>query len=122
MQPKSAIGSDDFTDLTKAVDAHIAATGDLVGVLIDARAFPGWRSFGAMVNHFRFIHDHRQRVKKVALVTDSPMGDVAQHLASHFVSADVRHFPQRQLEQARRWLTTDSFAGQTVESGTNDQR
>ena len=46
MQPKSAIGSDDFTDLTKAVDAHIAATGDLVGVLIDARAFPGWRSFG----------------------------------------------------------------------------
>jgi SpoIIAA-like len=103
--PKSALASDDFTELTKAVDAHITATGGLAGVIIDAPAFPGWRSLGGMVNHFRFIHNHHRNVKRVALVTDSNIGDVAQHLAAHFASADVRHFPHQQLEQARQWIT-----------------
>ena len=104
VHPKSALDKNDFAELTKAVDPQIEATGDLAGLMIDAPEFPGWDSFGTMVSHFRFVRDHHKRVKKVAIVTNSHIGDVAEHLASHFVSAEVRHFPGEELEQARQWI------------------
>jgi len=104
VHPKSALDKNDIAELAKAVDSEIAATGDLAGLIINAPAFPGWDSFGTMITHFRFVQDHHKRVKKVALVTDSHIGDVAERLASHFVSATVRHFPGEQLEQARQWI------------------
>jgi SpoIIAA-like len=108
VRPKSALDKNDFVELAKAVDPQIEAAGDLAGLIIDAPAFPGWDSFGAMVTHFRFVRDHQKHVKKVAVVTDSHLGDVAEHLASHFVSANIRHFPGDQLEQARAWIVNGS--------------
>ena len=61
VQPKSAIEQDDFGKLAKAVDPHIEATGGLAGLIIEAPSFPGWKSFGAMVNQFRFVRDHHKR-------------------------------------------------------------
>ena len=55
-----------------------------------------------MVNQFRFVRDHHKRIKKIGVVTDSHLGDVAEHLASHFVSAEIRHFPAGQIAAARR--------------------
>ncbi len=104
VRPKSALGPTDFVDLAKAVDPLIETTGDLAGLIINAPKFPGWESFGSMVDHFRFVRDHQKHIKKVALVTDSHVGDVAERLASHFVSAKVRHFPGEQLDQARQWI------------------
>ena len=88
VQPKSAIENDDFVKLAKAVDPHIEATGGLAGLIIETPGFPGWKSFGAMVNQFRFVRDHHKRIKRIGVVTDSHMGDVAEHLTSHFVSAE----------------------------------
>ena len=104
VQPKSAIEQDDFTKLANAVDPHIEATGGLAGLIIEAPGFPGWESLGAMVNHFRFVRDHHKRVKKIAVVTDSALGDFAERLASHFVSAEIRHFPAGRVEEAREWI------------------
>ena len=104
VRPESALDKDDFAELAKAVDPHIEANGDLAGLIINAPSFPGWDSFGAMVTHFRFVRDHHKHVKKVAVVTDSHIGDVAEHLGSHFVSAKIQHFPAGQLEQARQWI------------------
>jgi len=104
VRPESALEKDDFVQLAKAVDPQIEANGDLAGLIINAQAFPGWQSFGAMISHFRFVRDHQKHIKKVAVVTDSPMGDVAEHLASHFVSAQIRHFPAGQIDDARGWI------------------
>jgi SpoIIAA-like len=104
VHPKSALDKKDFAELTKAVDPQIETTGDLAGLIIDAPEFPGWDSFGTMVTHFRFVRDHHKRVKKVAIVTNSYIGDVAERLASHFVSAEIRHFPGEQVEKARQWI------------------
>ena len=106
MQPKSPLEQDDFVKLAKAVDPYIEATGGLAGLIIEAPAFPGWDSFGTMVTHFRFVRDHHKRVKRIAVVTDSSMGDVAERLASHFVSAEIRHFPAGQIEAARQWISS----------------
>jgi SpoIIAA-like len=108
VRPQSALDTADFVELAKAVDPHIEANGDLAGLIINAPKFPGWDSFGTMVHHFRFVRGHQKHIKKIALVTDSHLGDVAEHLASHFVSAKIRHFPGEQLDQARQWIINGS--------------
>jgi hypothetical protein len=92
LRPKSALVEDDFAQLARAVDPHIEATGDLAGLIIEVPAFPGWHSLAAMVAHFRFVRDHHKCIRKIALVTDSVVGNVAECLASHFVSAEIKHF------------------------------
>jgi len=104
LRPKSALEKGDFEQLAKAVDPHIEKTGGLAGILIEAPKFPGWDSLGAMAAHFRFVRDHHKRVKKIGLVTDSVMGNVAERLASHFVAAEIKHFPAGQLEAAKQWI------------------
>ena len=108
VRPKSALDKADFVELAKAVDPQIEAHGDLAGHINSASSFPGWDSFGSMVTHFRFVREHHKHVKKIAVGTDSPLGDVAEHLTSHFVSAEIRHFPGGQLEQARQWIVNGS--------------
>jgi hypothetical protein len=108
VHPKSAIEQDDFAKIAEAVDPYIEATGGLAGLIIEAPSFPGWKSFGAMVNQFRFVRDHHKRIEKVAVVTDSHFGDVAEHLTSHFVSAEIKHFPAGQTEAATQWIISGS--------------
>ncbi len=104
MRPKSALAEDDFVNIARAVDPHIEATGGLAGVIIEAAAFPGWESLGALVAHFRLVRDHHRHVKKVAVVSDSTLVKVIESLASHFVSADVRRFPSGETEAAKQWI------------------
>ena len=104
LRPTSALEREDFEELAKSVNPYIASTGSLAGLIIDAPTFPGWESLGAMAAHFRFVRDHHQRIKRIGLVTDSALGDVAEHLASHFVSAKIKHFAGGELEAARQWV------------------
>ena len=104
VRPRSSLEQSDFVQLAKAVDPYIDETGDLAGLIIDAPTFPGWESLGAMVAHVRFVRDHQKHIKKIGLVTDSALGNVAEHLASHFVSAEIRHFSAGQLETATQWV------------------
>lgn len=104
LQPKSALQKSDFEALGKAVDPQIEEHGDLKGLILDVDKFPGWDSFGALVTHIRFVRNHEKHVKKIAVVTDSHLGDVAEHLASHFISAEIRHFPADEMMQAQAWI------------------
>jgi hypothetical protein len=107
VRPKSALEAHDFARIARAVDPHIEATGGLAGIVIEAPSFPGWEGLGAMAAHFRFVRDHHRRVRKVAVVTDSTLGDVAERLASHFVSAEIKHFPSEGTEAAKQWILGD---------------
>ena len=104
VRPTAAFTADDFAALAGTVDPHIEATGGLAGIVIEAPSFPGWDSLGAAVAHFRFVRDHHRRVRRVAVVTDSALGTVAEHLASHFVSAEIKRFPAGEPEAATRWV------------------
>jgi hypothetical protein len=104
VRPKSALTHDDFVELAKTVDPYIEGAGELAGLIIEAPTFPGWEDLGAMAAHFRFVRDHHKHIRKIALVTDSALGNVAEHLASHFVSAEIRHFPAMELEAAKQWV------------------
>jgi len=61
-----------------------------------------------MTAHLRFVRDHHRQIRRIGVVTDSPLGKVAEQLASHFVSAEIRHFPAGAREAATRWITGES--------------
>lgn len=107
LHPESALKKSDFEELAAAVDPQIEEHGDLKGLILDVGRFPGWDSFGALVTHIRFVRSHEKHVKKIAVVTDSHIGDVAEHLTSHFVAAEVKHFPAGEMEQAKAWINGD---------------
>jgi hypothetical protein len=104
VRPQSALAQDDFVQLARTVDPYIERTGDLAGLIIQIAAFPGWDSLGAMAAHFRFIRDHHKRIRKIAVVTDAAVGNVAEKLASHFVSATIKHFPAGGARAAEQWI------------------
>src|SRR5262245_35609457 len=110
VRPRSALEQEDFVQLASTVDPYIERTGDLAGLIIETPAFPGWDSLGAMAAHFRFVRDHHKHIKKVAVVTDAALGTLAEKLASHFVSATIKHFPAGALEPARRWIMSQTSA------------
>jgi hypothetical protein len=103
LHPRSALDADDFTELSAVVDPYIVEHGGLNAVVIEAPAFPGWDTLGAMAAHFRFVRDHQKLVKKVAVVTDSPIGTALEHLAAHFVAAKVEHFAADKIADAKAW-------------------
>jgi hypothetical protein len=103
---ESALEKSDFEQLARQVDPYIEKTGNLAGLIIEAPPrFPGWKSFGALASHLRFVRDHHEHIRKIALVTDSEVGKVAADLVSHFVSAEIRRFPASQLDAAGRWIS-----------------
>ena len=104
VKPDAAFEQSDFQKMAEEVDPFLEAHGELRGLLIEVPKFPGWENFEAMVAHFRFVRDHHKRIEKVAIVTDSVMGDFAQHVGSHFVAAEIKHFPAGEVEAARAWI------------------
>jgi hypothetical protein len=104
VRPQAALEAADFAQLAKMADPHIEKTGGLAGLIVEARAFPGWESFGALAAHIRFVREHHKRIRRVAVVTDSAIGNVAEKLASHFVAAEIRRFKAGEVEAARQWI------------------
>lgn len=105
VRPQEPLAQSDFESLAAVVDPFISETGDLAGLVIEAHRFPGWSSFAALVAHLRFVRDHHRHIRKIAVVTDSPMANLAEHLVSHFVSAEIRQFPAAGFEEAVHWIS-----------------
>lgn len=106
VRPRSALEAADFAGLAQTADPYIEEKGALGGLVIETPAFPGWDSLGALAAHVRFVRDHHRSVRRIALVTDSAIGDVAEKLASHFVAAEIRRFPAGQRAAAEAWIAT----------------
>jgi hypothetical protein len=106
LHPREALDVEDFAELSQVVDPYILEHGGLTGVIIETPAFPGWDSFAAMAAHFRFVRDHQKAIRKVAVVTDSPLGSAVESLASHFVSAKIQHFPMTESQAAKAWVAS----------------
>ena len=104
IHPTSSLEPADFEQLAKEVDPFIAGTGDLAGLIIETPTFPGWSSFKAFAAHMRFVKDHHRHIKKIALVTDSAIGNIAEHFVAHFVAAEIKHFQASEVDAARQWI------------------
>lgn len=108
IEPQGPLVEEDFTQLTRDVDAHLIRTGSLAGVLVHAKAFPGWENFGGFASHLRFVRDHHQEVRKVAIASDSAFAAIAPKLGSHFIKAEIRGFDYDEREKALAWLRAEN--------------
>lgn len=104
IEPHGPLTSDDFKALAAEIDPSIERRGRLQGIMIEAQTFPGWEGFGAMMAHLKFVREHHRLIRRVAVVSDSPVLAFLPHLASHFVAAEVRHFTHAELAGALEWL------------------
>ena len=104
LTPEGALKKDDFELAGRQIDPLIEASGKLNGLIIHTEKFPGWDSFGALASHLKFVRDHHREIRRIAFVTDSPIGNLAEKMSSHFVVAEIRAFAYGELEQAQEWV------------------
>ncbi|VAW59286.1 hypothetical protein MNBD_GAMMA11-1656 [hydrothermal vent metagenome] len=110
IEPVGALDVKDFQAAASTIDPFIEKMGKLNGLIIHTESFPGWDSFAAFVSHLRFIKNHHQKIKHVALVSDSVILTLVETLARHFVDAEIRHFPYNELEQSGKWIVNGGAA------------
>jgi SpoIIAA-like len=94
----------DFISITSQVDTYLAGHGQLHGVLIHAKSFPGWKNFAAMLAHLKFLKEHIKKIEKVAVVADGALANIMPNIAKHFVHAQVIHFDFTREDAAWDWL------------------
>jgi len=104
LHPDGPLQSADFERLGREVDPFIEKHGGLAGLMVEAAKFPGWDDFASLVTHLRFVRDHHRKVKRIAMVSDSPFLSAAPKVAGHFVGADVKTFPASQRDAALAWI------------------
>jgi len=104
LRPEGPLAAADFRMLASHVDAYLDSHGTLRGILLEAREFPGWQDFGALVAHLRFVRLHHRKIEKVAVVSDSAFATVMPFIANHFTHAKVKHFSPGHAEAATKWL------------------
>jgi hypothetical protein len=104
LEPEGELKEEDFDTAVKIIDPFIKIHGKLTGMIIYTKEFPGWENLAAMLRHLKFIRNHHKKVKRLAFVTDSPIGDIAEAIGSHFVSAEIKRFPYDEKKAARAWI------------------
>jgi hypothetical protein len=103
VEVKQALRAQDFDALALTADTWIEAHGELRGLVIHAREFPGWENLGSLLRHLRFVRDHHRKIERIALAADSKLASLAPRLGQHFVRAEVKSFGYDELEGAVAW-------------------
>jgi hypothetical protein len=103
VEVKQALRAQDFDALALTADTWIEAHGNLQGLVIHAREFPGWENLGSFLRHVRFVRDHHQEVKRIAFAADSKLAHLAPGIAEHFIKAEVKSFGYDELDTAIAW-------------------
>ncbi len=104
LNPHAPLSKEDFGGLSAVVDAYLADHATLQGLLIHAKGFPGWENFGGFTAHMHFVHEHHNKIRRLALVTDNYFAAIAESLGKHFTSAEIKHFPFADYAMALDWL------------------
>ena len=104
LEPDGKLSESDFKNASKTIDPYIEKVGKLNGLIIYTRSFPGWDSFSSFITHMKFVKEHHKKVSRIAIVTDSVIGNMGESIASHFINAEIKHFVFNELEAAKKWI------------------
>ena len=104
LAPSGPLTAVDFAAVAADVDPWIQQHGELRGVLVHAKAFPGWEDFAAFLGHVGFVRTHVKKIRRVAIASDSTFLTLAPQIAGLFVHAEVRHFAYAEVDAAAAWL------------------
>jgi hypothetical protein len=80
LEPRTPLTQQDFNGPARAADKYLSDHDSLGGVLIHAKAFPGWADLDGFTAHMRFVRDHHKKIARVAVVTDSYLVGILESL------------------------------------------
>jgi hypothetical protein len=72
--------------------------------MIRASSIPGWRDFGALIAHLKFVRQHIGKIEKVALVVPGAFANIMPAIVNHFIHAEVQRFDPAREDFAMAWL------------------
>ncbi len=107
----AALRAQDFDAMAVTADQWIASHGELRGLVIHAREFPGWENLGSLLRHVRFVRDHHRKVGRIALAAGSKLAVLVPRVAEHFLKAEVKAFGYDALEDAIAWAAGSPAQG-----------
>ncbi|HTW22100.1 MAG TPA: STAS/SEC14 domain-containing protein [Candidatus Baltobacteraceae bacterium] len=110
VEVRQALREQDFDDLASAADEWIETHGNLQGLVIHAREFPGWENFAGFLRHLRFVRDHHRHVNRIAFAVDTKLTNVLPAIAELFVQAEVKSFAFDELAIATAWAAGPASA------------
>lgn len=102
VEVQGEIDADDYKDvLLPALDAQVAATGELRIVLV----FPEYDGYtaGAAWEDLKMGAENLRRWKRIALVTDVEWMARGLKAFAWMVPGDVKHFPMAERDAATAW-------------------
>lgn len=111
VRPNAPLSKEDFTGLNIDIGNYLSDHTRLHGIMVQTKGFPGWKNFEAFTAHMHFIREHYKQVlqtDRIAVVTDTPLAGMAEWLARHFTSNEVRHFPFTDEAEALEWLQRET--------------
>lgn len=103
--PQGKLQVQDFEQLTQALDTYLKSHPKIKGLIIETPEFPGWENFNAVKAHFKFIKNHHKYVEKIAIVTNSKMGNIAEALIPFLMNIKVKRFSYGELQAAKEWIS-----------------
>ncbi len=104
VQLRGPLEAADFAVLAASVDPYIREHGHLEGLLIEAEGVPHYRSFGALKAHLRFVKDHKKKIDRVAVVTESLAMAALPKVANRILEPEIRPFDATHRDEAVHWL------------------
>src|SRR5690242_6449934 len=108
LRPSGPITREDVAALTRMADEYLAGHAKISGVMVQTQKFPGFASIGAFADYARFIADHRARVRRVALVTDSALAPVAEKAGAN---CSIDQSVPRVAAGPSMWVRSGGFFG-----------
>ena len=104
LEPHGTVSKEDFKSVSNIIDPYIDQHGQLAGLIIHTKDFPGWDSFAALCSHLKFVKEHHRNISYLAISTNSVIGNFAEIIATHFVNAEIKKFSFEEIEQAKKWI------------------
>lgn len=104
VEPEGRLTETDFEALTTAFNEVVNTRDTVPNLVIHARSFPGWADFGGLFGHVGFVRDHHRLVRRIALVSDDRILDLAPYIANRLLHAEIRHFRADALPAALDWV------------------
>lgn len=116
--PDGPIKAADIANMAEQINGYINEHDRVPNLVIYAKTVPHWANFEALGKHLKFVRNHHEIVKKVALVSDSKLLWLAKIFVSRFIGAKVRRFTEEAYDDAVAWAEVEEdHPGGIVEIG-----
>lgn len=95
--------SENFEIMAQSVDSWVEKRGELRGLVLHVKEFPGWENLGSFLSHLEFVKEHHRKIRRVAFAADGVVPNIMSKLAMQFMDAEIKTYKYDQLRRAQGW-------------------